>query len=60
MADLSTTGLYVAFRDLGTCIVLFEVTVFYSVCDAVLFDVGANFSVLGFPGDTSSAWSVFY
>ena len=29
MADLSTTGLYVAFRDLGTCIALVEVTVFY-------------------------------
>ena len=54
MADLSTTGLYVAFRDLGTCIALSEVTVFYPVCDAVLLDVGANFSVLGFPGDTSS------
>ena len=54
MADLSTTGLYVAFRDLGTCIALSEVTVFYPVCDAVLLDIGANFSVLGFPGDTSS------
>ena len=54
MTDLSTTGLYVAFRDLGTCIALSEVTVFYPVCDAVLLDVGANFSVLGFPGDTSS------
>ena len=54
MANLSTTGLNVAFRDLGTCIALSEVTVFYPVCDAILFDVGANFSVLGFPGDTSS------
>ena len=54
MANLSTTGLYVAFRDLGTCIALSEVTVFYPVCDAVLLDVGTNFSVLGFPGDTSS------
>ena len=54
MADLSTTGLYVAFRDTGTCIALSEVTVFYPVCDAVLLDVGANFSELGFPGDTSS------
>ena len=54
MADLSTTGLYVAFRDLGICIVLVEVTVFYPVCDPILVDVGANFSVLGFPGDTSS------
>ena len=54
MADLSTTGLYVAFRDLGTCITLAEVTVFYPVCDPILVDVGANFSVLGFPGDTSS------
>ena len=54
MADLSTTGLYVAFRDLGTCIALSEITVFYPVCNEVLLDVGANFSVLGFPGDTSS------
>ena len=54
MADLSTTGLYVAFRDLGTCIGLSEVTVFYPVCDVVLLDVGANVSELGFPGDTSS------
>ena len=54
MANLSTTGLYIAFRDLGTCIALSEVTVFYPVCDAVLLDVGASFSGLGFPGDTSS------
>ena len=53
-ANLSTTGLYVAFRDIGTCIVLSEVTVFYPVCDAILLDVGANFSELGLPGDTSS------
>ena len=53
-ANLSTNGLYVAFRDLGTCIGLSEVTVFYPVCDAVLLDVGADFSELGFPGNTSS------
>ena len=52
--NLSTTGLYVAFRDLGTCVGLSEVTVFYPVCDAILLDIGVNFSQLGLPGDTSS------
>ena len=54
MTDLSTTGLYVAFRDLGTCVGLSEVTVFYPVCDAILLDIGVNFSEMGFPDDTSS------
>ena len=54
MANLSTTGLYVAFRDLGTCIVLSEVTVFYPVCDAISLSIGANFSEMGLPGVTSS------
>ena len=54
MADLSTTGLYVAFRDTGTCIGLVEVTVFYPVCDAILLNIGVNFSEMGFPDDTTS------
>ena len=51
--NLSTTGLYVAFRDLGTCIALLEVTVFYPVCDAVSLIIGARFSEMGLPGVTS-------
>ena len=55
MANLSTAGLYVAFRDLGTCISLSEVTVFYPVCDAILLNFGANFSEMEwFPDDISS------
>ena len=50
-ADISTPGLYVAFRDLSTCIGLSEVSVFYPICDAISFDFGANFSEIGFPGD---------
>ena len=54
-ADLSTTGLHVAFRDTGTCIGLSEVTVFYPVCDAILLlDIGVNFTEMGFPDNTSS------
>ena len=50
----STTGLYVAFRDLGTCIILSEATVFYPVCDAVSLNIGASFSEMGLPGVTAS------
>ena len=53
-ADLSTTGLYVAFRDIGNCLWLFEVTVFYPVCDAISLEFGATLAKIGFPGDTSS------
>ena len=53
-ADLSTTGLYFALRGHGSCFWLFEVTVFYPVCDAVSLEFGANFSKMGHPGDTSS------
>ena len=52
--NLSTNGLYVAFRDLGTCVTLVEVTVFYPVCDAILLGFGANFSKMAFPEDVSS------
>ena len=54
MANLSTTGLYVGFRDLGTCIALSEVTVFYPVCDAISLSIGVSFSEMGLPGVTSS------
>ena len=54
MANLLTTGLYVAFRDIGTCITLSEVTVFYPVCDAISLSIGASFSEMGLPGVTSS------
>ena len=53
-ADLSTTGLYVGFRDLGTCIGLSEVTVFYPVCDTISLEFGVTFSEMGLPGVTSS------
>ena len=53
-ANLSTTGLYVAFRDLGTCVALSEVTVFYPVCDTILLDFGVNFTELAFPEDVFS------
>ena len=48
-----TTGFYIAFRDLGTCVSLSEVTVFYPVCDNVSLDFGATFTELRFPGETS-------
>ena len=54
MANSLTTGLYVAFRDLGTCITLSEVTVFYPVCDAFSRNIGASLSAMGLPGVTSS------
>lgn len=52
-ADLSTSGLYVAFKDYGTCIGLSEITVYYPICDVVSFDFGANFSMDQLPGGTS-------
>ena len=51
-ADLSTSGLYVAFRDTGTCIGISEVLVYYPVCDSTSLDFGVNFS-RQFPGGTS-------
>ena len=51
-ADLSTSGLYVAFRDTGTCIAISEVLVYYPVCDSTSLDFGVNFS-RQFPGGTS-------
>ena len=52
-ADLSTSGLYVAFRDLGSYIGITEVIVYYPVCDSTSLDFGANFLTTQFPGGTS-------
>ena len=52
--DSPTTGFYLAFRDLGTCVSLSEVTVFYPVCDNVSLDFGATFTEMRFPGETST------
>jgi len=51
--DSSTSGLYVAFQDQGTCIGLSEVTVFYPICDAISLEAGANFTATH-PGETSN------
>ena len=51
--DLSTSGLYVAFRDQGTCIGISEVVVYYPVCDSMSLDFGANFLTRQFPGGSS-------
>jgi len=48
----STPGVYVAFRDHGTCIGLTEVVVYYPICDASSPMVGANFLRDGIPGET--------
>lgn len=47
----STSGFYIAFRDLGSCIDLKEVVAFHHICDAISLDLGANFSTDHFPGD---------
>ena len=52
-ADLSTSGLYVAFRDLGTCIGLSEVVVYYPTCVPISLELGANFSMNRLVGGTS-------
>ena len=52
-ADLSTSGLYLAFRDRGSCFAIFEVLVYYPVCDSISLDLGASFLTTQFPGGTS-------
>ena len=49
-----TTGFYLAFRDLGTCMGLLDITVFYPVCDNVSLDFGATFTEMRFPSETST------
>ena len=52
--NTATTGLYVGIRDMGTCVGVSQVTVFYPVCDPVSLDLGANFTVTQFPDETAS------
>ena len=52
-ADLSTSGFYVAFRDLGTCFGFSEVVVYYPTCDVISLELGANFSMNQLAGSTS-------
>ena len=51
-ADLSTNGFYVAFRDIGACMNIYEVAVYYPICDSISLGLGANFSMNQFPGDS--------
>ncbi|XP_065890002.1 ephrin type-B receptor 3-like isoform X2 [Dysidea avara] len=50
----ATSGVYVAFRDTGTCVSIAEVVVYYPICDAHSPMVGANFSRDGLPEETLS------
>jgi len=52
IAPESAPGVYVAFRDMGTCIGVTEVVVYYPICDASSPMVGATFTDVGRPGDT--------
>ena len=52
-ADLTTSGLYVAFRDRGACFGISEVLVYYPVCDSISLDFGASFLTTQFPGGNS-------
>ena len=52
-ADLSTSGFFVAFRDLGICISIHEIKIFYPYCDNYSEDLQALFPMDQFPGDTS-------
>ena len=51
-ADLSTSGFYVAFRDIGACMNIYEVAVYYPICDSISLELGANFSMNRLPGDS--------
>ena len=48
----ATPGVYVAFRDGGTCVSIAQVSVYYLICDAHSPLVGANFTRDGLPGET--------
>ena len=50
----STPGLFVAFRDQGTCVSVAQVIVYYIICDAHSPMVAANFSRDGLPGEEIS------
>ena len=49
----STSGLYVAFKDIGTCMNLTRLRVYVTVCDAVYLQLGAKFLNTAYPGETS-------
>ncbi|XP_065901652.1 uncharacterized protein [Dysidea avara] len=51
IGSLSTPGLYVAFRDTGTCLSIAEVVVYYPACDAFSLTAGATFTNDGHIGD---------
>ena len=53
LTDLSTSGFYLAFRDLGNCISIYQVTVYYPICDAISHDFRAQFEMSQLPGGTS-------
>ena len=40
---LATPGVYVAFRDQGTCVSVTEVVVYYPICDNNFLTAGATF-----------------
>ena len=47
------SGFYLAFRDLGTCISINEVVVFYPICDAIFLELGLNFTKAQVPEGAS-------
>ena len=51
-ADLSTSGLYVGFRDIGACMDIYEVVVYYPICDSISLELGADFPINELPGNS--------
>ena len=47
------SGFYLAFKDLGMCISMYEVVVFYPICDAIFLDLGLNFTKAQIPEGAS-------
>ena len=47
------SGFYLAFRDLGTCISMYKVVVFYPICDAIFLEFGLNFTKAQMPEGAS-------
>ena len=52
-ADPSCSGFFVAFRDLGICLSIYEIEIFYPTCGRYSKDLRALFPTNQFPGDTS-------
>ena len=48
-----TSGLYVALKDIGTCMDLTRFRVYVTVCDTLDLGLSANFSNTAYPGETS-------